>query len=93
MLKLKKDIANIEAGEIIGMTAITGIIGTAISGLISDKYFKGSRNIPALTAGLLNIISIAIFLFYPEASFLDGCISHAHSWFCYRYSDYIFRWF
>ena len=71
----QKGYSNIEAGEIIGMTAITGIIGTAISGLISDKYFKGSRNIPALTAGLLNIISIAIFLFYPEASFWTDALA------------------
>lgn len=65
----QKGYTNVQAGEIIGMTAITGIIGTAISGLVSDKFFKGSRNIPALVAGLLNILSIAIFLFYPNANF------------------------
>jgi len=44
----EKGYTNIQAGEIIGLTAITGIAGTAISGFISDKFFKGSRNIPAL---------------------------------------------
>jgi MFS transporter, OPA family, sugar phosphate sensor protein UhpC len=65
----EKGYTNVEAGEIIGMTAITGIIGTTISGLISDKFFKGSRNVPALVAGLLNILSIGLFLFYPNGNF------------------------
>jgi OPA family sugar phosphate sensor protein UhpC-like MFS transporter len=65
----EKGYSNVQAGEIIGMTAITGIIGTAISGLISDKFFRGSRNVPALTAGLLNILSIGLFLFYPDGNF------------------------
>lgn len=56
----------LEAGQMIGLTAITGIIGTVISGLISDKFFKGSRNIPALLAGILNILSVSVFLFYPN---------------------------
>jgi len=64
----EKGYTNIQAGEIIGLTAITGIIGTAISGLISDKFFKGSRNIPALVAGILNIVSLSIFLFYPNGN-------------------------
>jgi MFS transporter, OPA family, sugar phosphate sensor protein UhpC len=63
-----KGYSNIQAGEIIGITAITGILGTAISGLISDLFFKGSRNVPALIAGLLNVLSLAIFLFYPEGN-------------------------
>jgi len=64
----EKGYTNIQAGELIGLTAITGIIGTAISGLISDKFFKGNRNIPALVAGILNIISLSVFLFYPNGN-------------------------
>lgn len=64
----QKGYSNIEAGQIIGLTAITGIIGTVVSGIISDKFFKGSRNIPALVAGILNILSLSIFLFYPDGN-------------------------
>ena len=64
----EKGYTNIQAGEIIGLTAITGIIGTVISGIVSDKFFKGSRNIPALIAGILNIVSLSIFLFYPNGN-------------------------
>jgi OPA family sugar phosphate sensor protein UhpC-like MFS transporter len=66
--QVEKNYTNVEAGQIIGLTAITGIVGTAISGLISDKFFRGSRNIPALVAGILNIISLSVFLFYPNGN-------------------------
>lgn len=75
----EKGYTNIQAGEIIGLTAITGIVGTAISGLISDKFFKGSRNIPALVAGILNIVSLSIFLFYPNGNvWLDSVTMLIH---------------
>jgi len=75
----EKGYTNIQAGEIIGLTAITGIVGTAISGLISDKFFKGSRNIPALVAGVLNIISLSIFLFYPNGNvWMDSAAMLVH---------------
>lgn len=64
----EKGYSNVEAGQIIGITATTGIVGTAISGLISDRFFRGSRNIPALVAGILNILSLAVFLFYPNGN-------------------------
>ena len=66
--QVEKDYTNVEAGQIIGLTAITGIIGTVVSGIVSDKFFKGSRNVPALIAGVLNIVSLSIFLFYPNGN-------------------------
>lgn len=75
----EKGYTNIQAGEIIGLTAITGIVGTAISGLISDKFFKGSRNIPALVAGMLNMVSLSIFLFYPNGNvWMDSAAMLVH---------------
>lgn len=50
------------------VSAISGIVGTVISGIISDKFFKGSRNVPVLVAGILNVIAISLFLFYPDGS-------------------------
>jgi OPA family sugar phosphate sensor protein UhpC-like MFS transporter len=71
----EKGYSNIEASEIIGMTAITGILGTAVSGLISDRLFSGSRNAPALISGLLNVLSLTIFLFYPNANITSDIIA------------------
>lgn len=71
----EKGYSNIEAAQIIGLTAISGIVGTVVSGFISDKFFKGSRNVPALVAGILNVLSVSVFLFYPNSSVLTDSIS------------------
>ncbi len=71
----EKGYSNILASEIIGMTAISGIFGTALSGYISDKLFKGNRNLPAFLAGILNIFSIIIFLFFPKGLFWLDAVS------------------
>lgn len=64
----EKGYSNLHASEIIGLTAITGIVGTIVSGIVSDRFFKGNRNIPALIAGILNIVSLTFFLFYPNGN-------------------------
>lgn len=75
----QKGYSNIEAGQIIGLTAISGIVGTVISGVISDRFFKGSRNIPALVAGILNILSLSVFLFYPDGNvWMDSAAMLVH---------------
>jgi OPA family sugar phosphate sensor protein UhpC-like MFS transporter len=71
----EKGYSNIEAAQIIGLTAISGIIGTVVSGFISDRFFKGSRNVPALVAGILNVLSVSVFLFYPNSNVLTDSIS------------------
>jgi OPA family sugar phosphate sensor protein UhpC-like MFS transporter len=65
-LESQKNYSGIEASSIISIGAISGIVGTIVSGIISDKFFKGSRNVPALFAGLLNVFSLSLFLFYPK---------------------------
>lgn len=67
-LETQKGYTTIEASSIISVSAISGIIGTVVSGIVSDRFFKGSRNIPALLAGILNVLSISIFLFYPDGN-------------------------
>ena len=51
-----------EAALIIAINTIMGIIGTVSAGWLSDKVFKGDRKIPALVAGILETISLALFL-------------------------------
>ncbi|MBQ1842124.1 MAG: MFS transporter, partial [Bacteroidales bacterium] len=52
-----------EAATIIGINPIFGIIGTVVSGWLSDFVFKGDRKYPAFVAGVLETISLALFLF------------------------------
>ena len=51
------------AATIIGINPIFGIIGTVVSGWLSDAVFKGDRKYPAFVAGILEAISLALFLF------------------------------
>ncbi len=52
-----------EAAAIIGINPIFGIIGTVVSGWLSDVLFKGDRRYPAFVAGVLEAIALALFLY------------------------------
>lgn len=52
-----------EAATIIGINPIFGIIGTVVSGWLSDVLFKGDRRYPAFVAGILEAIALALFLY------------------------------
>ena len=60
-----------KAAFIIGINPIFGIIGTVVSGWLSDAVFKGDRKYPAFVAGILEAISLALFLFGPAALWVD----------------------
>ena len=51
------------AAAIIGINPIFGIIGTVVSGWLSDVLFKGDRKYPAFVAGILEALALALFLF------------------------------
>ena len=55
-----------QANTLIAISAICGIIGTASSGFVSDKFFKGRRNTPALIFGLMNVFALCLFLLGPK---------------------------
>jgi OPA family sugar phosphate sensor protein UhpC-like MFS transporter len=55
-----------EANSLVAISAICGILGTASSGFVSDKFFRGHRNMPALIYGIMNILGISLFLLGPK---------------------------
>lgn len=68
-LQAQKGYDTLDASFIISISSICGIIGTVLSGIISDKLFSGSRNIPALFFGLMNVIALCLFLLVPGVHF------------------------
>jgi OPA family sugar phosphate sensor protein UhpC-like MFS transporter len=69
-LQNEKAYTTVEASSIIGISSVCGIVGTILSGVVSDKFFKGSRNMPALIFGVCNTIAIAMFVFIPKGNFI-----------------------
>ena len=59
------------AAAIIGVNPIFGIIGTVVSGWLSDVLFKGDRKYPAFAAGILESIALALFLFGGPAKWVN----------------------
>jgi len=74
-LQAQKGYTNLEASSIISVSAVSGIVGTVISGFISDRFFHGSRNVPALIAGILNVVSLLLFLFFPDGNIWADTLS------------------
>ncbi len=68
-LEAQKGYSTLDASFIISISSVCGIVGTVFSGLISDKFFKGSRNVPALIFGLMNVTALCLFLLVPGENF------------------------
>lgn len=68
-LQAQKGYDTLDASFIISISSICGIVGTVLSGIISDKLFAGSRNVPALIFGLMNVIALCLFLLVPGVHF------------------------
>ena len=51
--------------------AIAGIFGTFFSGILSDRFFNGTRNLPALIFGIIYALATAMFVLGPADPFLD----------------------
>lgn len=72
-LEADKGYTNLEASSIISISSVCGIIGTISSGFVSDRFFGGRRNVPALIFGLMNVAGLSLFLFGPEnCTWLDA---------------------
>ena len=68
-LEAQKGYSTLDASFIISISSVCGIIGTVFSGVVSDKFFGGSRNVPALIFGLMNVIALCLFLLVPGVHF------------------------
>ena len=64
-LEVKKGYSTSTAATIITVNSVVGAVSSALSGIISDRCFKGSRNELALIAGLMNVAGLAIFMLVP----------------------------
>ncbi len=60
------------ATQIISLNALLGILGTVFSGWISDKLFHGNRNAPAFLFGVLNTLSLCLFLYSGDSFIING---------------------
>ncbi|MDN0071153.1 MFS transporter [Bacteroides caecigallinarum] len=64
-LEAQKGYSTLDASFIISINSVCGIVGTVLSGFVSDKLFGGKRNAPALIFGLLNVLALCLFLLVP----------------------------
>ena len=70
-LQEAKDYSLAEASTIIGINPIFGIIGTVVSGWLSDVLFRGDRRYPAFAAGIRESLALALFLFGGPAKWVN----------------------
>jgi len=70
-LQEEKGFSLSSATQIISINALLGIVGTVLSGWFSDVLFKGKRNMPALIFGILNTISLILFLFSGDELWIN----------------------
>lgn len=59
------------ATQIISINALLGVFGTIFSGWISDKLFRGNRNLPAFLFGVLNTLSLCLFLYSGDNIYIN----------------------
>jgi len=64
-LENAKGYNTLSASALISITGVFGIVGTGLSGLISDRFFGGRRHGLAILFGLMNSASLGMFLFLP----------------------------
>ncbi len=70
-LEAEKGYSTIEASSIVSANAIAGIFGTFFSGMLSDYFMRGRRNLMALVFGILYAASLAVFLLGPADPLVD----------------------
>ncbi|ENM3737862.1 MFS transporter [Vibrio cholerae] len=71
-LQEQKGYSLIDAGFAMSMYPTAGLAGAILSGILSDKVFKGNRNIPNLLYGLTNIAGMCLMFFGPDNRVVDA---------------------
>ena len=71
-LENEKGYTMIEASSIVAVNAIAGIFGTFFSGLISDWFYGGKRNLLAFLFGIIYAVSAAVFFWGPQDPLIDS---------------------
>ncbi len=71
-LQEQKGYSLIDAGFAMSMYPTAGLAGAILSGILSDKVFKGNRNIPNLLYGLTNIAGMCLMFFGPDNRIVDA---------------------
>ena len=64
-LQVKKGYTEAGAATIVSVNSVVGAVSSALSGIISDRFFKSSRKELALSAGVLNIVALSLFMLVP----------------------------
>ena len=70
-LEAEKGYTTIQASSIVSANAIAGIFGTFFSGILSDRFFNGRRNLPALVFGIMYALATAVFVMGPADPVVD----------------------
>ena len=64
-LQVKKGYTEAGAATIVSINSVVGSVSSALSGVISDRFFKSSRRGLALSAGVLNVVALVLFMLVP----------------------------
>lgn len=56
----------VASSSLISVSSVCGIVGTVFSGLISDRFFRSDRYVPACLFSLMNLVALVLFLFGPK---------------------------
>ncbi|WP_432720784.1 MFS transporter [Jeongeupia wiesaeckerbachi] len=62
----------LDAGFAMTAYPTAGMVGAILSGLVSDKIFKGNRHIPTLLYGLVNLAGLALMFWGPNNRIVDA---------------------
>ena len=64
-LQVKKGYSATDAAMVIMVNSIVGAVSSGLSGVISDRFFRSSRQELAVTAGLMNVVALVLFMLVP----------------------------